>query len=146
MADWEHVLSDMDSGYSNIFNGIYGGQECAEAPGPFASLTTEYQPKVGDVPLNVQSAEFQDLSPQAWSSSSGDLTTATNGHTAQSVMSYSGESIGSADESLHPFGDAPILPEDMSSILDPFHSMPIPAEEEFDEYALVNGWDRRVAV
>lgn len=146
MADWEHVLSDMDSGYSNIFNGIYGGHECADDPGPFASLTAEHQ-KSNDGTLSVPpSAEYHDLSPEAWSSSSGDLSVPTHGHTAQSVMSYSGESISSADDNLHPFGDATILPEDMGSILDPFQGLPISTEEGLDEYSLVNGWGRRLAV
>ncbi|KAJ5247593.1 hypothetical protein N7468_002576 [Penicillium chermesinum] len=147
MADWEHVLSDMDSGFSNIFNGIYGGHECAEDPGPFASITASYQSKPNDDgALNIPSHDFHDLSPEAWSSSSGDLPNPTNAHTAQSVLSYSGESMGSADDNIHQLGDVPLLPEDMGSMLDPFNGLPLPSEEDLDEYALVNGWDRPVIV
>ncbi|CAG7990985.1 unnamed protein product [Penicillium salamii] len=145
MADWEYVLSDMDRGYSNIFTGIYGGKECGEDPGPFASITAEYNRKPNDAPLNIPQPELHDLSPEAWSASSGDLAP-QQGHTAQSVLSYSSESLGSVDDSLAPYADARVLPEDINT-LDPFHAFGMPEEkiEESDEFGLY-GWDRRLAV
>ncbi|KAJ5561689.1 hypothetical protein N7461_000450 [Penicillium sp. DV-2018c] len=141
MADWEYVLSDMDRGYSNIFTGIYGGKECGEDPGPFASITAEYAGKPADPPLvNPIKTEMNGLSPEAWSSSSGDFT-APNGNTTQSVLSYSGESMGSTEDTMAPFADV----RDMSS-MDPFSTFAMPIEDETDEFSLVNGWDRRLAV
>lgn len=146
MADWEYVLSDMDRGYSNIFTGIYGGKECGEDPGPFASITAEYSRKPDDGALAIPQAptDLHTLSPEAWSASSGELAPHQE-PTAQSVLSYSGESIGSTEDNLHSFTDASVRPDDLS-LIDPFHAMPMPAKEELDEFALANSWDRRLAV
>ncbi|KAJ5975673.1 hypothetical protein N7481_009380 [Penicillium waksmanii] len=147
MADWEYVLSDMDRGYSNIFTGIYGGRECGEDPGPFASITAEYAQKQNDSTLSIPQpvTDVHDLSPKAWSSSSGDFAPCQD-HVAQSVLSYSGESMGSAeDANLHHFGDAPAHPDDLG-LIDPFQAIAMPVEGELDEFSLVNGWDRRLAV
>lgn len=145
MADWEYVLSDMDRGYSNIFTGIYGGKECGEDPGPFASITAEYnrKPDAGALAIPPAPTDLHDLSPEAWSASSGELVPHQE-TTAQSVLSYSGESIGSTEDNLHSFTDASVRPDDLS-LLDPFHAMPMP-KEEMDEYTLGSGWDRRLAV
>jgi hypothetical protein len=147
MADWEYVLSDMDRGYSNIFTGIYGGRECGEDPGPFASITAEYAQKQNDGTLSVPQpvTDMHDLSPKAWSSSSGDFAPCQD-HVAQSVLSYSGESIGSAEDANPPhFGDVPAHPDDLG-LIDPFQAISMPVEGELDEFSLINGWDRRLAV
>lgn len=148
MADWEYVLSDMDRGYSNIFTGIYGGKDCGEDPGPFAAITSEYsrKPETGTLPIPQLPTDMHDLSPDAWSASSTEFAP-TQEATAQSVLSYSGESIGSAEDRLPSFGDAAsVHPHDLS-LVDPFHAMSLPpSKEEMDEFALVNGWDRRLAV
>ncbi|KAJ5588406.1 hypothetical protein N7537_011084 [Penicillium hordei] len=145
MADWEYVLSDMDRGYSNIFTGIYGGKECGEDPGPFASIAAEYIRKPNDSSLvNPPQSDMHGLSPEAWSASSGDFVHKQE-HTAQSVLSYSSESMGSAEESLAPYSDAKVFPEDINTI-DPFHAFAMQGEDEVDEFSLANGWDRRLAV
>lgn len=148
MADWEFVLGDMDRGYSNIFTGIYGGKECGEDSGPFASLTAEYHHKHEDipVPLSLQQNDYpQDLSPEAWSSSSGDIPPKRE-ITTQSVLSYSGDSMGSAEDAV-PFGDMQLHQDDHAGLLDPFRGIMIPAaEDEIDDFGLVDGWDRRLAV
>ncbi|KXG49157.1 Transcription factor [Penicillium griseofulvum] len=145
MADWEYVLSDMDRGYSNIFTGIYGGKECGEDPGPFASIAAEYSRKPSDLPLvNHLQSDIHGLSPEAWSASSSDFVHKQE-HTTQSVLSYSSESMGSTEESLAPYADARVCPEDMATI-DPFHTFAMHGEDEVDEFSLVNGWDRRLAV
>ncbi|KAJ5901899.1 Transcription factor [Penicillium taxi] len=143
MADWEYVLSDMDRGYSNIFTGIYGGKECPEDPGPFATIAAECSRKQNDANLSPHDAK---LSPEAWSSSSGEFTQ-KQPHTAQSVLSYSGESMGSVEDSLHTFADTStsLRPEDMN-LLDTYNGIPMPVETDIDEFALANGWDRRLAV
>ncbi|KAJ5917395.1 Transcription factor [Penicillium verhagenii] len=144
MADWEYVLSDMDRGYSNIFTGIYGGKECGEDPGPFASITAEYNRKPNDGTLAIPSpTDMVKLSPESWSASSGDFAPHQE-HTAQSVLSYSGESMSSEDN-LQSLGDISGRPEDMG-LFDPFQSLSMPPKEDIDELALVNGWDRRLVV
>ncbi|KAJ5682533.1 hypothetical protein N7462_005698 [Penicillium macrosclerotiorum] len=147
MADWEYVLSDMDRGYSNIFTGIYGGKECGEDPGPFASITAEYTQKSNDgaftTPL-VPTTDVHDLSPEAWSASSGDFVS-NQDHVAQSVLSYSGESMGSAEDNFTSLAEASVRPDDIG-LIDPFHGLAMPAEEDFDEFSLSSGWDRRLAV
>ncbi|KAJ5950439.1 Transcription factor [Penicillium vulpinum] len=143
MADWEYVLSDMDRGYSNIFTGIYGGKECGEDPGPFASIAAEYSRKPNDSLVNHSQNEMHDLSPEAWSASSGDYVHKQE-HTTQSVLSYSGESMGSTEESLAPYTDVRVC-DDINTI-DPFHNFAMHGEDEVDEFSLVSGWDRRLAV
>jgi hypothetical protein len=149
MADWEYVLSDMDRGYSNIFTGIYGGKECGEDSGPFASITAECSRKPMEGPLAIPPpSELQNLSPESWSASSGEYAPAQE-HTTQSVLSYSGESMGSMDDTLAPYTDVKVYPEDINT-LDPFNAFAMPGEDKaddgFDEFSLVNGWDRRLAV
>lgn len=39
-SEWENILSDIESGHSNIYNGIYGGSECGEPPAAFAALNS----------------------------------------------------------------------------------------------------------
>lgn len=146
MSDWEFVVSDMDQGFSNIFTGIYGGKECGEDPGPFASLTAEYMNKQGQAmpPLSTSSGELQGLSPEAWSATSSSDVPHQRELATQSV--YSDESLGSRDDSLLP--NLPFaLEERNGSILDPLQGVIIPTgDNEIDEFGLVNGWDRRLAV
>ncbi|EKV06263.1 Acetate regulatory DNA binding protein FacB, putative [Penicillium digitatum PHI26] len=145
MADWEYVLSDMDRGYSNIFTGIYGGKECGEDPGPFASIAAEYNRKPNDSSLaNRPQSEMHGLSPEAWSASSGDFVYKQE-QTARSVLSYSSESMGSTEESVAPYADAKVFHEDIHTI-DSFNTFAMHGEDEVDEFSLANGWDRRLAV
>ncbi|KJK66203.1 fungal transcription factor regulatory middle homology region [Aspergillus parasiticus SU-1] len=148
MSDWEFVLSDMDRGYSNIFTGIYGGKECGDDAGPFASLTAEYAPKPDSmtVPMPGSHNDLQGLSPEAWSSSSNSDVAPTREMAAQSVLSYSDESMGSTEEAV-PYNDLRLSPEEQANLLDPFRGVVIPAaEDEVTEFGLMNGWDRRLAV
>ncbi|PLB43484.1 acetate regulatory DNA binding protein facB [Aspergillus steynii IBT 23096] len=148
MSDWEFVLSDMDRGYSNIFTGIYGGKECGEDSGPFASLTAEYgqKPDPRGVPLAAPQGEVQGLSPEAWSATSSSDMPPNQDVVAQSVLSYSDESMGSAEEGIA-YHDMRLSPEEHASLLDPFRGVMMPAvEDEVDDFGLVGGWDRRLAV
>lgn len=142
VADWEFVLSDMDRGYSNIFTGIYGGKECGEDTGPFASLTAEYgqKPDQPTMPLPAAQPELQGLSPEAWSATSSDIPL------KQEMMSYSEESLGGGSEDGVTFQDLQMPGEEQANMMDPFRGIVIPTEEEMDNYGLVSGWDRRLAV
>ncbi|KAH1701379.1 hypothetical protein KXV22_004833 [Aspergillus fumigatus] len=144
MADWEFVLSDMDHGYSNIFTGIYGGKECGEDSGPFASLTTGCVPTdQSPMPLSASTKDVPGLSPEAWSASSNSdmLPNHEVNPAPQSVLSFSDESI-TAEDSL-PYHDLQLPVDD----LDPFRGIMIPAvDDEIDEFGMTHGWDRRLAV
>ncbi|KAJ5717023.1 hypothetical protein N7488_002669 [Penicillium malachiteum] len=144
MADWEYVLSDMDRGFSNIFTGIYGGKECGEDHGPFASITAEYS-KATDGMLDIPPpSDMHELSPESWSTSSGDYAR-PHEHTAQSVLSYSGESMESPEDNPQALADVSLNPDEMG-VFDPFQNYSMPVKDDMDEYALVQGWDRRLAV
>ncbi|KAL1862268.1 DNA-binding transcription factor cat8 [Paecilomyces lecythidis] len=146
MADWEFVVSDMAQGNSNIFTGIYGGKECGEDHGPFASLTAEFQQQhPHSLSMAPPATDAHSLSPEAWSSSSGDLAH-NQGVTTQSVLSYSEESLGSAEE-VSPLHDIGLHHQDNVNLMDPFKGIIIPAaDDEVDDFGLVDGWDRRLAV
>ncbi|THD00470.1 hypothetical protein EYZ11_000034 [Aspergillus tanneri] len=148
MSDWEYVLSDMDRGYSNIFTGIYGGKECGEDSGPFASITAEYGPKldVRSVPLPGPHGEGQRLSPEAWSATSSNDMPPSQDTVARSVLSYSDESMGSTDDGI-PYHDVRLSPEGQAALLDPFRGVMMPTvDDETDDFGLASGWDRRLAV
>ncbi|PKY08914.1 acetate regulatory DNA binding protein FacB [Aspergillus campestris IBT 28561] len=149
MSDWEVVLGDMDRGYSNIFTGIYGGKECGEDSGPFASLTAEYAHKPEHLPASLPTApsEAQGLSPAAWSASSTSDLPANHAGPAQSVLSFSDESLGGADEKM-PYKDHHLhMSPEQAHLMDPFRSVMVPTvDEEVDEFALGHGWNRRLAV
>lgn len=147
VADWEFVLSDMDRGYSNIFTGIYGGKECGEDTGPFASLTSEYGQKPGQPPVAMPApqADLQGLSPEAWSATSSDIPPHQE-LAAQSVLSYSEDSMAGGSDDGVAFQDLQMPAEEHPNLVDPFGSIVMPTEEEMDNYGLASGWDRRLAV
>ncbi|KAL1969480.1 hypothetical protein VTN77DRAFT_8918 [Rasamsonia byssochlamydoides] len=146
-ADWEFILSDMDRGHSNIFNGIYGGQECVEDHGPFASLTVGYHHQHSQTgalyTVRPDRQSSQDLSPEAWSASSGELSHG-NGTAPQSVLSYSEESLGSVeDASLPP--DVGLQHANGLDLADPLKGIMIPAaDDDFNDLGLFDGWDNRL--
>ncbi|KAE8373268.1 fungal-specific transcription factor domain-containing protein [Aspergillus bertholletiae] len=147
MSDWEFVLSDMDRGYSNIFTGIYGGKECGDDAGPFASLTSGYTPKPDSMTAPVPGShnDLQGLSPEAWSSSSNSDVPPTREMAPQSVLSYSDESMGSSEDTA-PYNDLRLSPEEQANLLDPFRGVVMPAaEDEVPELGFIHGWDRRLA-
>ncbi|KAL4795406.1 fungal-specific transcription factor domain-containing protein [Aspergillus venezuelensis] len=146
-SDWEFVVSDMDQGYSNIFTGIYGGKDCGEDHGPFASLTAEYMHKQGQVmpPLSTSTGELQGLSPEAWSASSNSDIAHPHELATRSV--YSDESLGSRDEGIPMPNMQFPLDDRTGGLIDPLQGVIMPAgDEEIDEFGLANGWDRRLAV
>lgn len=147
MSDWEYVLSDMDRGYSNIFTGIYGGKECGEDDGPFATLTAEYNNQKYapiQVPAPSMKPEPHELSPETWSASSSSDLPPNQELANQRVLSYSEDSLGSAEEGV-PFYDAQFPAEEHPHPMDPvFQGMPFATDDDVD-YGLV-GWDRRLAV
>ena len=147
MADWEFVLSDMDRGYSNIFTGIYGGKECGEDTGPFASLTSEYGQKPGQPPVAMPApqTDLQGLSPEAWSATSSDIPPHQE-LAAQSVLSYSEDSMAGGSDDGVAFQDLQMPAEEHPNMVNPFGSIVMPTEEEMDNYGLASGWDRRLAV
>jgi hypothetical protein len=57
--------------------------------------------------------------------------------------------MGSMDDTLAPYTDVKVYPEDINT-LNPFNAFSMPGEDKaddgFDEFSLVNGWDRRLAI
>lgn len=196
MSEWEYVLGDMDRGYANIFNGIYGGRICGvdDGTGPYAALTAEYgrkmaqqqqQPPRGSItgpdtsfPFTaasdetittaaVGSSDLPDLSPVAWSSSSGggsgsgsggslDVSAGThNGAdlptpTTHRVLSFSEESsLGSAEEtsSSSSYGHYAMLDSYGDGGGGGGAVRLVALEDEFEGFGgLLEGWDRQLAV
>ena len=139
-ADWEYVVSDMDRGFSNIFTGIYGGKDCGEDTGPFATITAEYGQKS---PQNVnQSIPTEQLglsgmtTTGSWTTATTTTTDGTQGPTdAEGVFNnYStGEGLASAGDGAGSFG----------TTMDPFRGMMMTAADEtLDGFGLGNGWKR----
>jgi hypothetical protein len=138
MADWEYVLSDMERGYSNISTGTYGGKDCGGDPGPFASIAAEYNQKLQEEILGLppKIGAMHGLSPETWSARSGEIPPNQEKPT-QSVLSYSGENLGSICDRAS-FADIQVHHNDMN-LMDPFHGLAILTDEEMDGYSLVNG-------
>ena len=132
-SDWEYVVSDMDRGFSNIFTGIYGGKDCGDDGGPFATITAEYgsKPPSQHHPLPLGLDGMPTTEPWAAPATAGG-----GGPDAQSVFSYSEESLASVADT------------EAASFLDPFRGivMPTAEAETLDGFELGNGWNRRLAV
>ena len=121
-SDWEHVLSDIESGHANIYTGIYGGSEAGETPAAYMALNgntppclhpSQGQPQRQQQPQHRQSApSLPNLHPGA-ASLGGQATTTHNMHNwtsenwsatvaslrpTHSVVSYSEESMTSAGD------------------------------------------------
>lgn len=141
-AEWECILSDLDHGSSNIFNGIYGGQDCASQQSPHSSTSISgYSPQHSTsvyVPVMQQAARLSphDTASEAWSAcSSGDMS-----HMLESVPGYpSDNGLGGTDDystikeyelqqSLH--------------MVDPVKGIMIPStEEDYVDLGIFEGWD-----
>ena len=104
ISEWEHVLSDIDSGHANIFTGIYGGSECGQTPAAFATLGSNFQqqqpqqhqqhqqhPQSSPVSIMPPSSSrsMNEWSPEPWSS------TSSNGlpHAHPTTTSASGSTV-----------------------------------------------------
>ncbi|KGQ01408.1 hypothetical protein PAAG_11872 [Paracoccidioides lutzii Pb01] len=101
VSEWDNVLGDMDSGHTNIFNGIYGGGECGDVGAASFSgshLTPAFQypqnpPSSMSVPPS--SHEMKAWSPEGWSSSS---SSDMHPQSAPSAVSYSEDTMGAMEE------------------------------------------------
>lgn len=138
-SEWECILSDLDQGSLNIFNGIYGGQDCASQPGPFGSVDiTEFHPhhqssSSPHVPGLQQPVRLipYDASSEAWSASStGDVS-----HVHESMPNYHSEDgLGSTKD--HGFPQSLQMVDSVKGIIIPS------TEDDFVDLGLFEGWDR----
>jgi len=80
---WETLLTNIDSGHSSIYNGVYGGL----SPGEATLQRYHTAPTV---------ATGDDWAQEAWPTSVIDLT--TKGPVPQSVLSFSEESLTSGED------------------------------------------------
>ena len=157
MSDWEHVLTaDVDNGQNNIYSGIYGGSECGEASGPFATLSASYHHYQAQhssaLPLPQAIHELPDWSPESWSSTNSSEMHHHSAATAQSVVSYSEESLGSPED-LVSAASATSKHRDALTSMDPFEGcegIVIPHSldsiDHGTDYPVVDGWPTRCPV
>ncbi|KAH8698544.1 fungal-specific transcription factor domain-containing protein [Talaromyces proteolyticus] len=143
-ADWEFILSDLDRGQSNIFNSIYGGQECGSDTSPFDSAASGYLGYNAAYPVsNGESVPAsQDLSPKTWSPSSGDLPHIYDA--PRSVQSRSEASFGSTEDL--PTTDSMGMPVAGGiSIANPLKGIMIPSvDDDFIDLGFFDGWEQQL--
>lgn len=145
-SEWECILSDLDQGSLNIFNGIYGGQDCASQPSPFTSFNisgshphlSSSSPHVPVVQEPVRHIPHDSSSSEAWSASSGGDPS----HAHESMPNYpSGNSnVGGTDHtiSIKDYGFQQSL-----QMVDSVKGIMMPStEEDFVDLGLFDGWDR----
>ncbi|OKL64488.1 hypothetical protein UA08_00870 [Talaromyces atroroseus] len=142
-AEWECILSDLDQGSLNIFNGIYGGQNCAGQAGPFSSVNTtgrnQHQSPSPHVPVMPQPVRLipHNTSSGSWSASNSSDVSRVH----EIASSYPSEdAVGGADHatSIKDYG----FPQSLHMV-DPVKGIMIPsAEEDLVDLGLFDGWDR----
>lgn len=140
-AEWECILSDLDHGNLNIFNGIYGGQEGADQPssqGPIDNSYSPHQTATAYAPIMQQHVRLspQDTSSEAWSAcSSGDISYVHDG-----VPGYPAENGINTDDVLS-FKDFD-LPQSLQ-MAEAVRGIMIPsADEDYVDLGIFDGWDR----
>lgn len=138
-AEWECILSDLDHGNLNIFNGIYGGQERADQPSSHIdSNYSPHQTASAYAPIMQQHVRLspQDTSSEAWSAcSSGDIS-----YVHEGVPGYSAENGLNTDDVLS-FKDFD-LPQSLQ-MAEAVKGIMIPsADEDFVDLGLFDAWDR----
>lgn len=140
-AEWECILSDLDHGNLNIFNGIYGGQERADQPTSHGPIDNDYSPHQtasAYAPIMQQNMRLspQDTSSEAWSAcSSGDMSYVHDG-----VSGYPAENGPNTDDVLS-FKDFD-LPQSLQ-MAEAVKGIMIPsADEDFVDLGIFDGWDR----
>jgi hypothetical protein len=125
-AEWESLLSALDSGDSNIYDAVYGGPSIAltstlpnpsyHMVNPSTSNNTHHHSHSADLSItdhapltatisNTSSSGYGDWSPESWDMTVLQLNDFDlgSGPTAQSVLSFSEESLSSGDD-LEGFG------------------------------------------
>lgn len=145
-ADWELILGDLDRGHSNIFNGIYGGRECASGPSHFDAVLSGY-PSYATSYATTESARpaSQELSPNTWSPGSGELSHAYDG-SGQSVHSRSEDGLGSTEDLLatESIGIPQAGDINMGNSL---KGIVIPSiDDEFIDLGFLDGWEQQMAM
>lgn len=144
-ADWELILGDLDRGHSNIFNGIYGGQECGNGPSHFDAVLSGY-PAYATSYATTESARpaSQELSPNTWSPSSGGLSHAYDG-SSQSVHSRSEDGLGSTEDLLATESMGMQQPGGIN-MGNSFKGIAIPSvDDEFIDLGFLDGWEQQLA-
>lgn len=141
-AEWECILSDLDHGNLNIFNGIYGGQERAGQLSSHSTIDSSYSPhQTASAYAPIMQQQHVRLSPQdtsseAWSAcSSGDISYVHDG-----VPGYSTANGLNTDDVLT-FKDLD-SPQSLQ-MAEAVRGIMIPsADEDFVDLGLFDGWDR----
>jgi hypothetical protein len=117
-SDWERILSNMDNGNSNIYDGIYGGP----SPDAISSFVELY-------PTNGNGLEW---APEAWPVNAVDLQ--PKAPVPQSVLSFSDESLTSGED-LSSNGCQDYCPDSFKGILMP------QLNDDFELEGLPGSWE-----
>ena len=118
-SDWEHVLSDIESGHANIYTGIYGGSEAGETPAAYMALNGNTPPSLHPSQGRQQQAQHRQSAPSLpnldtssaslggqgttphnipnWTSENWSATVASSLRPTHSVVSYSEDSMASSE-------------------------------------------------
>jgi len=126
-AEWESLLSALDSGESNIYDAVYGGPSISltsplpnpsyHMVNPTTSNTTHHHSHSADLSIsdhapltatlsNTSSSGYGDWSPESWDMTAlhfNEVDLGSGPAHAQSVLSFSEESLSSGDD-LEGFG------------------------------------------
>ncbi|KAF2670436.1 hypothetical protein BT63DRAFT_424381 [Microthyrium microscopicum] len=138
-ADWERLLSNLDSGQANIHDGIYGG---TGGTGGYPPSLGDYSSLESSSPKGIMPACMNDCThgmdsskspmPEYWAGSDFRLS---NIHVPQSVMSFTSDETPTSIDELaemnfspqnmeNAFGKAILIPGvDSSSAMDPLSEM-----------------------
>ncbi|KAL9108219.1 MAG: hypothetical protein Q9227_006957 [Pyrenula ochraceoflavens] len=119
-AAWEGILASMDSGTSNIFNGIYGGSLDGETP-PFVQHHQQQPPSFLNDPscaggVDSMGTPTMHWPSEVWPADAINLLSSTNkAPVPQSLLSFSDESLTSGgDEFSHSGSSIPPSGEGMT--------------------------------
>ncbi|RDW62848.1 fungal-specific transcription factor-containing protein [Coleophoma crateriformis] len=85
-SEWEALLGSLDAGQTNMYDAIYGG--------PAISLPSEPS---RTTPSTYASSSFDEWSPESWDMTSLSMNDLSS-HQAQSVLSFSEESLSSGED------------------------------------------------
>jgi hypothetical protein len=144
-ADWELILGDLDRGHANIFNGIYGGRECANGPSHFDAVLSGY-PSYATSYATTESVRpaSQELSPNTWSPGSGELSHPYDGSN-QSLHSRSEDGLGSTEDLLATEGIG-MQQTGGINMDNSFKGIVIPSiDDDFIDLGFLDGWEQQLA-
>jgi len=96
-AEWESLLSSLDGGVTNIYDAVYGGPPLSLTDAPPTTSTTAQPGSLGSSSVYGEAYADWNLSPESWDMTALSMTD-LEPKVAQSVLSFSEESLSSGDD------------------------------------------------